>query len=575
MKAAVNPIGRNLKTRTLWILAAIGLIIFVYVQVLPSILSDTLQVEQSKNVITKDQAKNSAAKFMESTLGISGDMEKALVTYEAHSEMYGYLTKEKLMESYLKSYGEKFPLEMFRVRFENPDAVHSAVTVDVHLTTGQVVGFEKIGSAGNSTKDLMLLIGSESTESLLAREGNLGLNEKDALATKYLKVFGFDRNKLDLVSEEDEVGIRYQFKGYTSGQSQGYLDFRFEYGQVSSMESYFDTPQAHLNYVKDQTQIAYWLTFGGYALLTFVLGILAIIFSVKARRHSSFKRGIFLSSCYFVLTMVGAINMLPYLQKEGGEPLILLIGFVVQGVLSLIMAASVYFSLVGGDGLLRQNGHNLWARAKEPGYGRHILSSMANGYAWAFILLGVQSIIFIILDQTIHFWSTTDASQSPYNLLYPLLFPLLAWVAGIGEEAVYRLFGIPMVKKMVRSTFLASFITTMIWALGHTLYPIYPVITRPIELCIIGLLFSFIFLRYGYIAAVFSHVIFDSILMALSLMFMGGSINLAAGVFYIILPAVVAYVIYLFNPPSKERKVPFTQKREEPLITIPHPEGRL
>ncbi|MNP65921.1 hypothetical protein D3C76_1615560 [compost metagenome] len=80
-------------------------------------------------------------------------------------------------------------------------------------------------------------------------------------------------------------------------------------------------------------------------------------------------------------------------------------------------------------------------------------------------------------------------------------------------------------------------------------------------------------------AVVFSHVVFDSILMALSLMFMGGALNIGAGLFYIALPAIVAYIIYLFNPSGKERKEPFPLKSEEPLFTtpqpLPHPEEHL
>lgn len=287
-----------------------------------------------------------------------------------------------------------------------------------------------------------------------------------------------------------------------------------------------------------------------------MLGILAIVYSALTRAHTTFKRGIFLAGAYFVLSVIGTVNMLPVFEKDGLDPIVLTVGFVIQGLVTLILAASVYFSLVGGDGLWRKNGINLWARSREEGYGRHVLTAVADGYAWALILLGVQSVVFFILERTIHTWSTTDATQSPYNMVYPLLFPLLAWVAGIGEEAVYRLFGIPMLKKLFRSTFIASLLTTLIWAFGHTLYPIYPVISRPIELTFIGLLFSFIFLRYGFPTVVFSHVIFDSILMALSLMFMGGAVNIAAGLVYIALPAIVAYVIYLFNPPGKERQGP-------------------
>ncbi|MFC7559300.1 type II CAAX prenyl endopeptidase Rce1 family protein [Paenibacillus farraposensis] len=103
----------------------------------------------------------------------------------------------------------------------------------------------------------------------------------------------------------------------------------------------------------------------------------------------------------------------------------------------------------------------------------------------------------------------------------------------------------------MRSTFVASLITTLIWALGHTLYPIYPVFSRPIELTFLGLLFSFVFLRYGFIAAMFSHVIFDSILMSFSVMSLGNTVNLIAGLFWIVLPALVGYMFYWFSPKNR------------------------
>lgn len=43
---------------------------------------------------------------------------------------------------------------------------------------------------------------------------------------------------------------------------------------------------------------------------------------------------------------------------------------------------------------------------------------------------------------------------------------------------------------------------------------------------VIGLLFSLIMLRHGFIAVVFAHVIFDSLLMGLSLVFMGDALNM-------------------------------------------------
>ncbi|GAA0136589.1 hypothetical protein YSY43_34300 [Paenibacillus sp. YSY-4.3] len=572
MLSVFSSPGRAPKRNTLRVLAAVGFLIFLAVQILPMATPDSLQ--QIQKTITKQQAKELAAEFAASTLELPVSLDHAIVTYESRSDIYGYLSHENLMNAYMKNYDEQFPLEVFRVRFEQPGGILSALTVDVNMYGGNVAGFERIETYSSATRELLQKQGIEGGKGLLVTEGGLTPEDKASLAAPYLKAFNFDPAKLKIESAESESGLIYGVPGFEAGLSRGLIEFRFEDGSVSSMQAYFDPPAGHLDYVKGQKKLANWFTWVGYALFTFVLGILAIIYSVKTRPFSSFLRGLVLSSAYFVFSMVGAVNMLPLLQKDGLGTGILIIGFIVQGALTLVISASIYFSLIGGDGLWRKQGLNLWARAKEPEYGRHVLFSMQSAYLWALVLLGAQSVIFFILERTFGTWSTTDASQSAYNMIYPVLFPLLAWVAGIGEEAVYRLFGIPMLKKIFRSTFIASLISSMIWAFGHSLYPIYPVYSRPIELTIIGLLFSFVFLHYGYITAMFTHVIFNSILMSLSLMMMGGTLNWTAGIVYIALPAIVAYVIYLFNPPGRRGSIPPVQrKEEEPQFTTPHPEG--
>lgn len=302
-----------------------------------------------------------------------------------------------------------------------------------------------------------------------------------------------------------------------------------------------------------QTSLAKKLTLYGYGLPTLLLGLLALIYGILRRKHTSWKRGIFLSSVHFLIMMVSSYNVVSESGSGSAEARVTaVVMFIIYVLYSLLMSLLLYFSLVGGDGLWRSEEKlNPWPRASEPGYGRYVLKSIQAGYIWAFILLGVQTVMFIILSYTLDNWSTTDASQSPYNMKYAWLLPIVAWLAGLSEEAVYRLFGIQMLKKLVKNTLIASLITTLIWALGHTLYPIYPVISRPIELTVIGLLFSYIFIRYGFIAAMFSHVVFDSILMGATLIFMKDTVNIGAGIVTIILPFIVGYLVYRFNPPRK------------------------
>ncbi|WP_025702835.1 CPBP family intramembrane glutamic endopeptidase, partial [Paenibacillus forsythiae] len=353
-----------------------------------------------------------------------------------------------------------------------------------------------------------------------------------------------------------QYGLVYTDSSVKVGEVPLQYAFKFSEGKVSYFKPGFTAPEWHTDYVESQVKSATRFTLFGYGLPTFALGVLALIYSILRRKHTSFARGVFLSIAHFVIMMISTYNMLPETSGTSSvDRITSVVMFIIYALYSLLMSALLYFSLVGGNGLWRkEEGLNPWPRAKEPGYGQYVKSSVYAGYVWAFVLLGVQTLMFVILQYTLHNWSTTDSSQSPYNMRYAWLLPIVAWLAGLSEEAVYRLFGIRMLKKIVRSTLLASLITTVIWAFGHTLYPIYPISSRPIELTVIGLLFSYIFLRYGFIAAMFSHVVFDSVLMGIPLIFMREPVNVIAGSITIIMPLLVGYIVYLFNPPGKERQ---------------------
>lgn len=562
----MNPLGQPLVLKAnfkrLGLLAAIGLILFFVFQIFPATSSQTTDIP-STSFISKEQATQSARSFAASIADytLPSDNGKTLVTYQTHSDIYGYMAKTKQLDSYNQKWEAAYPYDVFRVRLPDEDN-GGYLNVDVHMRTGKVVGFKRELPSSLYASAEVEQDKNKRNATIQLAEGNIPLDEKEQLASGILAEFGYDAPKLQLDTREGEGGLTYTDVDKQIGDSKLELNFTFENGAVRSFESVFSVPDEHINYVQDQTRQANWMTYGGYAFLTFVLGVLAIIYSILTRAHTSFKRGIILSLVYFAASVIGTLNMIPLFQAQGLSSFMLAFLMLMQTGITLVMSATIYLSLVAGDGMWRKIGLNPWPRVKEPGYGKYVLHSMYAGYLWAFILLGVQSILFFILERSIGSWSTTSADQSTYNMSYAWIFPIMAWMAGIGEETVYRLFGIRMMQKIVRNTFIACLIPTLIWALGHTLYPIYPVITRPIELMVIGLLFSLVMLRHGFIAVVFSHVIFDSLLMGLSLIFMGDALNISAGIFWIVLPAIVGYVIYKWNP----------QKKEKPYVTTPHPE---
>jgi hypothetical protein len=87
---------------------------------------------------------------------------------------------------------------------------------------------------------------------------------------------------------------------------------------------------------------------------------------------------------------------------------------------------------------------------------------------------------------------------------------------------LFRLFGVPFMKRFLKYTFLALLVPAAIWAFGHSNYPVYPVYVRGIELTIAGLVFGWIFIRYGLVAMFVAHYAIDAILLAMPLLSSAG-----------------------------------------------------
>ncbi|WP_405104183.1 CPBP family intramembrane glutamic endopeptidase [Paenibacillus sp. FSL K6-1217] len=554
----MNPVGQPLHQRpitTKLILAGIlGLVLFVMFQIAPQLLSGS---GGDTAILSKSEIREKAAAFAAGQLGHeSADQDEWVILYKTDSSFYGYMSREKLLQDYSKNkLDQRYPFDVYHAVLYTSGESAARLAVDLNMYTGEPVAFalgaDADAAAGLNYGEHPAALKRPGTANPASSIADLSLEAKENLARPWLKLWKANPAKLKIEANADGYGLVYSDSSVTVGEIPLKYQFNYLNGEVSYFRAGFTAPAWHDTYVDGQTSLAKKLTLFGYGLPTLLLGILAMIYGILRRKHTSWKRGIFLSSIHFLIMMVSSYNVVSETGSGSAEARITaIVMFIIYVLYSLLMSLLLYFSLVGGDGLWRSEEKlNPWPRAQEPGYGRYVLKSIQAGYVWAFILLGVQTIMFIILSYTLDNWSTTDASQSPYNMKYAWLLPIVAWLAGLSEEAVYRLFGIRMLKKLVKNTLIASLITTLVWALGHTLYPIYPVISRPIELTVIGLLFSYIFLRYGFIAVMFSHVVFDSILMGATLIFMQDKVNIGAGIVTIILPFIVGYLVYRFNPP--------------------------
>jgi hypothetical protein len=513
---------------------AVLLAVFILIQIIPSTMGSLSSDEY--DVIEKSEAESSASRFIQESFGES--IASAAAVHQSQRVFYGYLAKEKLIDAYEKQYGDDYPTDTYQVEVRSTttaDRFERVRFVHVHMKTGEVIAWNEVKAGPERVEEDLPF--SAASLAAVAFASEKGLRKEE------LQVRGLPERDGAVVIDvagakigEAKLAIRVRAKELPSGEV-----------SIVEYKPSFEAPERYTSYVTRQDQISGILTFVGYLGMTFVLFVLSIVYAALTRKHTSFLRGLLLTGLFLVFYCINNVNIYDGIRASFGEVAgaraMTDFGIALQMGFTVAMAASVYFALVGGDGLWRQMGRNLWVRRGEQGFGEHTWRAMKIGYWAAFIFLGLQSIILIVLERGFGTWATSDVTQSPLNFGYAWIFPLLAWCAAISEEAVYRLFGIAIFRKWFKNSVLASIIPTIVWAFGHVAYPIYPWNTRLIELTLLGLLFCYLFLKFGFAAAVFTHAIIDSILMSLSLVFLGGALNIIAGIVYVILPVGIAWAI--------------------------------
>ncbi len=134
------------------------------------------------------------------------------------------------------------------------------------------------------------------------------------------------------------------------------------------------------------------------------------------------------------------------------------------------------------------------------------------GFAAAHIAYVVA---FYLIGRRFGVWSPQDVSYSDLvSTWLPWMYPLAtALMAATSEEFWFRLFAVPMLKKLVRWTPLALVIPAFIWGFLHANYPQEPAYIRGIEVGLIGVVAGLLMLRFGIVSTLVWHYTVDAVLM--------------------------------------------------------------
>jgi membrane protease YdiL (CAAX protease family) len=190
-------------------------------------------------------------------------------------------------------------------------------------------------------------------------------------------------------------------------------------------------------------------------------------------------------------------------------------------------------------------------------FSRNVSWSIFFGYLLFFILLGFQAVLFYFGQEYLGVWKElTSLSQFSSSYL-PFFGAFVIGVnASLDEEVIFRLFGISLSKRFLKSTTLAVILSSLVWGFGHTSYAIFPVWFRGIEVSFLGLVFGFAFIKFGFITVVVAHYLFDVFWGTATYLFGHSSAYLFFGSVAILsIPLVFAAVAFFANKEDKEKEI--------------------
>ncbi|WP_276354092.1 CPBP family glutamic-type intramembrane protease [Cohnella caldifontis] len=579
----MRRIGRTFEHPGWWIAAGIGLVLFLLIQVFP-ILGD----HGGNRPLSRETGEKAALAAAREKFGVTAGSADVRLTHLSDSEAVGYFAKEKLTDRYDRTWAEDYPTDVYRADFW-PEADSGTLTLYISLESGKLVAWRdgRLPAADRA--------GTGETPASSSSEGS---REGADRALQYAAFWGVKTSDWEWDGNPADPDGKWTFLSRKGdlGEARLVLEARVPETFSPASSAYPPTeggsvtydirvPEAFSAYLAQQKRLASRLNAIGFVLPELVLLVLSIVYAAARRSYASFRRGLGLTAVFLILYTAFYFNLLPGfragLLDEGitGDDLAVLGLLIINLVILACMGIFTYFSAVAGDGLWRSMGRNLWPRWKEAGYGQAVLTGMKQGYPLAFLLLGVQSVILLGLEQGIGMFQSTDASQSSPNMTLPWLLLALAWCTGISEELQSRLFGIGLFRSWLLGgakralgrppspraetwlTLAAMIPPGAVWAFGHAGYAVYPATSRLIELIVLSLLFGWFLLRFGLFAVVFAHIVLDTTLMCVQLMADGLPGDRIAAPVGFLLPAAVAWLIWLAHRRRNGHSFP-TEGRE-------------
>jgi membrane protease YdiL (CAAX protease family) len=252
-----------------------------------------------------------------------------------------------------------------------------------------------------------------------------------------------------------------------------------------------------------------------------ILCAIGVLIQAIRKKQVPWRPLVLLSGAVGVLMMASQWNNLPFFFDRMPTSLRYEETLIIGLMLGIGAGVGVFFYVI----LAAAAGEPLYQAARPGGLSlrnlptfrgiqtREFFRATVVGYGFAAAHL-VFVVAFYLIGRKVGVWSPQDIEYSDLlSTSLPWIYPLtISVLASTSEEFWFRLFAIPLLKKWLRSTWLAVLIPAFVWGFLHANYPQQPGYIRGVEVGVIGVAAGFLMLRYGIAATLIWHYTVDAVM---------------------------------------------------------------
>ncbi|RKY37329.1 MAG: hypothetical protein DRP78_01370 [Candidatus Omnitrophota bacterium] len=370
-----------------------------------------------------------------------------------------------------------------------------------------------------------------------AKGAHLSPRQAQTVAENKIKGQGIDLKNYELkqntVKEQKNRTDHYfvwQKNDFAIGEANLRLAVSIYGDKLGHLRRYLKVPEEFMRSVEKELSLGQVLSMITMIFMFFLFVSALVVLLIKFKQDQiNWKFGLIFGVSIVLLSIISFANSTPLLwfgyPDTMSKTMFLTIAAGSALIGALLLGSIISLFGCSGESLSREVWGekmfllNSFKEHKNLSYNK-VFQPIIIGYCLGFVLLGYMTLFYFIGTKFFNIWMPPEVEYS--NILgtsMPFLFPLtIALSAAVSEEFMFRLFAVSFLKKYLKSSYIAVFISALIWAFAHSNYPVFPAYIRGIELTIAGIIFGIVFLKYGIEAVVIAHFVIDAALVGLPLL---------------------------------------------------------